>query len=438
MSIVDNQITIHEYGLLIKGGSEKSLSASSIAEKDWEWLLQNEAVITGDAASLFRPTFKFGKHVLQVLNYVGVLTLPSGAQIEILPKVTEAGAVDESRTQLFKMLTKVYDLPSIQFNDANLKTEKNQLLEVLIGRFLRDAQHLLNRGLRSQYTTVEKRQAFLKGRLHASNYLQQPPAKRMLFPISYDEYLLDRPENRLLHWAIDRVYHWSRDEIHRAHARKLLMLLGTIPKSANPLEDLKLWHESRLMQHYNHVKPWIELIANNLSPWSQAGNSRGISLLFPMEQLFEKYVFKILKERIEKGHSLHAQVHAGYLTQHKGKSWCLMKPDIMIQAERLHIGIIDTKWKKLDENETDKKYLIKEADLYQLFAYGKKCLPEGGTLFLVYPKSNKFQKPLPVFTFGDMHRLWVVPFCLGDDVLIHGEWTMDAPYLDDCTSSPIN
>lgn len=434
MSIVRSQISIHEYGCLLRGGDAKSLSASSISEKDWDWLLQNEELLAGNGSSLFRPAIKQGKQVLQVLNYVGVLSFPSGTNVEILPKISETGSEESSRLQLLKMLAKVNDLPLIQLHEANLKTINRPLLELLIGRFLQDVQHLVNRGLRSQYTSVQRNEAYLRGKLRASVYLRLPPQKRTRFPIEYDEYLLARPENMLVHWAVNQVYHWSVDAVHRSHARKLLTLLSDIPQSVNPLEDLKKWQDERLMQHYSHVKPWIVFIVNNLSPWTQTGNANGVSLLFPMEQLFEKYVFKVLKEKMEAGYTISSQTHAGHLTQHKGKDWFLLKPDLVIQKHRVRISLMDTKWKVLDETASDKKYGISQSDMYQLFAYGKQCLPEGGSLFLVYPRNSRFNKPLPVFSFGNSHKLWAVPFCLETDKFIIGDWTQDADYLLKCAS----
>lgn len=434
MSIVGNNIAIHEYGLLLRGGDSRSLSAASIPEKDWDWLLQNEELLMREGPSLFRPAIRKGQQVLQVLNYVGVISFPSGTYVEILPKVSDATSEETARLQLIKMLAKVNDLPLIQLHEASLKTINRTLLEMLIGRFLQDAQHLVNRGLRSQYLSVERNEAYLKGKLRASVYLRLPPQKRTRFPIGYDEYLIERPENMLLHWAVNRVYHWSRDAVHRSHARKLLTLLSDIPQSRKPLDDLKKWQDERLMQHYSHVKPWIVLIANNISPWTQAGNAKGISLLFPMEKLFEKYVFTVLKERIEIGYTVNSQPHAGYLTQHKGKEWFLLKPDLIIQKRQMKLGLMDTKWKILDETASGKKYGISQSDMYQLFAYGQKCLPEGGGLFLIYPRNINFKKPLPSFSFGNSHRLWAVPFCLETDGFVMGDWLQDAEYLAECVS----
>jgi 5-methylcytosine-specific restriction enzyme subunit McrC len=55
-------------------------------------------------------------------------------------------------------------------------------------------------------------------------------------------------------------------------------------------------------------------------------------------------------------------------------------------------------------------YGIEQADLYQLYAYGKKYGADD--LFLVYPASETFREPLPVFSYDPGTRLHVVPFNL--------------------------
>ena len=176
----------------------------------------------------------------------------------------------------------------------------------------------------------------------------------------------------------------------------------------------------RITGAYSHVKPWITLIINNISPLTQSGATAGISMLFPMEQLFERYVFKVLKERMENGYSLRSQSYAGWLARHRGQEWFKLQPDLIIQKGQNRICVMDTKWKRLDESALDKKYGISQAVMYQLYAYGQKCLPDGGALFLIYPKHHSFQETLPPFWLSNTHTLWVVPFCLETDQLITG------------------
>jgi 5-methylcytosine-specific restriction enzyme subunit McrC len=44
------------------------------------------------------------------------------------------------------------------------------------------------------------------------------------------------------------------------------------------------------MAHYAPLRPWCELILYRQMPYSLVGVWRGVSLLFPMEKLFERFV----------------------------------------------------------------------------------------------------------------------------------------------------
>ncbi len=46
----------------------------------------------------------------------------------------------------------------------------------------------------------------------------------------------------------------------------------------------------------------------------------------------------------------------------------------------------------------------------QLYVYGNKYLKGNGKLFLIYPESETFSEPLPVFKFDDKNENLIVNF----------------------------
>ena len=419
---------VTEFGHLVRGGDLNSPGELSISIPDWDWLLDNGVSITKKGPPIFRPIFNSRHQALQVINYVGVIALPSGKSIEVMPKNTDTQSLNRSRTTIFKMLQTVFDLKFVNFNDADIRKFKMPLSEVLIGKFLSLAQHLINRGLRSKYVREQGVRPFLKGKLLVSKHIQFPVYRKNHFPLEYDEYLLDRAENRLLHWAVHKVYQCSKFQSHRSHARKLLTLMDKIPQSTDPIGDYRLWQDDRLMQHYAPLKPWIDLIITNYSPWTQLGSIQGLSMLFPMETLFERYVFRMLRKRFSPYYSLSPQSYPACLVQHRGEGKFKLNPDILVKREDKVISVMDTKWKLLDQS--DKNYGISQSDMYQLYAYNK-CMPDGGELMLIYPKSQNFQYPLEPFDFDHKYRLWVVPYDLDKDLLVSGPWVNNFNLLDE-------
>ena len=69
--------------------------------------------------------------------------------------------------------------------------------------------------------------------------------------------------------------------------------------------------------------------------------------------------------------------------------------------------ILDTKWKRINEDGDDLKHGISQADMYQLFAYGKKYSCK--QVALVYPKTEQFQKELR-YKFDEELSLSCFPF----------------------------
>jgi len=67
-------------------------------------------------------------------------------------------------------------------------------------------------------------------------------------------------------------------------------LFETIQPSVHVQKDFRMRQNGRLMAHYQEIKRWCELILGNEMLMAVSGNWRGISLLFPMEKLFEVYI----------------------------------------------------------------------------------------------------------------------------------------------------
>jgi len=437
-----NNVCIREFDVLFpdSAGITESLGNRVISKSAWEWLLK-EAAGTEQYKPLVRPIKRSGKTGLQVLNYVGVITTPCGWQIEIVPKIDKYSVksdgqveqereAEQSRTKLIQMLTTVGIIKFRHFNHASLKVFNKPLPEVLIQQFLNDVRQLIKRGIRNDYVAVREEASYLKGRLNIAAQIRQPIDRRHLFQIEYDEFLPDRAENRLIHSALIKVTKISKNSINRRLASELLFVFNDIPLSLNYSVDFSHWlGNDRSIVHYQAVKPWCELILNGQSPFSLAGPQKGLSFLFPMNVLFEKYVAVVLSKQLESGFILKEQAASEYLiTEHIGKKMFKLKPDLLISSAKEpkeHYAILDCKWKLIKPNKRDKNYGISSGDMYQLYAYGQKYLGGKGDMFLIYPETDEFKEPLSIFKFDAGLILWAIPFRWGDSK------NSDFVYFDD-------
>ena len=419
-------IIVREYGHLFEG---------QISKAAFKWLRKRALSESEKSSPFLVLTARNGVECLKVKNFVGVISTPDGTVIEILPKHTsEETEAKESRDLLWKMLRVVHDIEWFSSTEAALKTWNKPLPELLISWFLSKVNYLVHRGIRSDYQRVWETRKFLKGRWDISRQLRLPPGKATDFCIDFDAYTVNRPENRLIKCALERISRWPLSLSNTRLAKELSVAFANVDESQNIAEDFTLWRKQRDMAHYQPVKPWLELILNNQSPWSLLGDWQGISMLFPMEKLFEKYLEKVLRRQIADGYKLRSQAASKYLAWHKGcgmvkdKEMFQLNPDLLIEkgGNSYPYSIMDAKWKLLNQEDREKKYELQQSDFYQLFAYGHKYLEGKGDMLLIYPKHADFTSPLNVFRLdskndnnaNDGLNLWVVPFDLEDDILI--------------------
>lgn len=426
-------VTVREFATITKAQGlpiAHSLDHATLPQSAWEALLQQAKDRQGQSA-LVKPIVFRGELALRLQQYVGVVELPGQICLEILPKTANNEDEPEPlRRLLMKMLEKIGALPKpITHQPANLRTSARPLLDVMIAIFLSNVHQLVMRGLRSDYNPHEETLPFLRGKWRVQDQLRQPPGRDHLFEVTFDEYLPDRAENRLIHAALQKIATRVKGTHQQRLARELRFVFQDIPPSVHHAPNFQRWRNDRNMAHYRPVRPWCELILGNLSPLCYQGGFNGISMLFPMEQVFELYVAKQLRTQISPGFTLRTQVQRKHLVRHENQNWFRLKPDLLIEGPNgSDVAVLDTKWKRLDSrlaNGTD-KYELSSADMYQLFAYGHKYLAGAGKLFLIFPAWQYFQTPLPMFSFSEQLSLWAVPYYLESDQLcLPGDSTND-------------
>jgi 5-methylcytosine-specific restriction enzyme subunit McrC len=90
--------------------------------------------------------------VISAKNYVGVIAMTDGTQIEILPKVytqDEESSVTQTKNIFLHMLRTVRDIPNKQFSLTSLNAEKNHILDIFIRMFIEKTALLVKRGLKA-------------------------------------------------------------------------------------------------------------------------------------------------------------------------------------------------------------------------------------------------------------------------------------------------
>ena len=408
-------LTVREYGHIGVSGDSQGLDYVSVPQKLFDHLKELALKTSDQEKSLLRPSKYGSMESLQVLNYVGILGIDDKTQLEILPKTTsDQQSLIDTRALLWKMLQVVSNVTPQETTETSLHTLPNSWLESLTRVVLKKITFLVRSGIKRDYVRREEHSSFLKGQLQLAKQMRARPGTEHKFHISYDQYLTDRAENRLLKSTLQTLNRWTTQLDNKRLCRELLFVFDEVPESTSTDSDLGQWRNDRGMAYYQPLLPWIKLILNEQSPVFSKGSHHGISLLFPMEKLFEEYVFRILRRDLQYGFRLKTQASSEHLLSHKGKGLFKLKPDGLITKNGIRYAVLDTKWKLLDASLSNSKdkYKLSQADFYQMFAYGMKYLAGSGELFLIYPSHQKFQVPLEYFEFNRELRLWALPFDL--------------------------
>ncbi|EPS2706495.1 McrC family protein [Cronobacter turicensis] len=422
-------IQVREYALLTCDNSQPaSMDLGIVSEATFSWLEQLQQKWSGASQIVSRE----GKRFLRLGNYVGYLQSPSGESIEILPKTTFEAPTEVTplRQLLRRMLSASVGITPREANQAVLQRSDQPLHEWIISEFLRYLADLVRKGLRFDYHLIEdEHSAFIRGQLNITAQMRMPPGRGAHFHVRYAEFSPQRIENRLLRTALDWVLKMTQAGQNWRQANTLCHQLDGIEPFYDTIRlPIEQWSDGKYLCAYRAIKPWCQLILEKLNPDFQHGLHQGISLLFPMEKLYEGWVGHRLALSLQKDYRLIKQAKHHYLLEHvpAGEStpqqWFMLKPDFLITGAQ--VMVLDAKWKLLDSRADNslRKYEISQADLYQMFAYGQKYLQGKGNMMLIYPRHQFYNNPLPAFQFDKDLSLWCVPFDLESGELVDGEW----------------
>lgn len=436
-------IQVREYALLTCDASVTgSIDMGVISSQTFDWLVALQQEWGENVQLLSRE----GKAYLRLGSYVGYLQSPAGESIEILPK-TQYEIVEEIeplRLLLRRMLNASIGISPREASVATLKSTRQPLHEWILSEFLRHLIELVKRGLRFDYLqTEDDDSSFIRGQLDINRQLRQVPGKGVRFHVHYDEFSPQRMENRVLRTALDRVVKITKESQNWRIATMLVHQLADLKPISDPLTKMKSWGDGKYLAHYRAIKPWCQLILEKLNPDFQKGESKGISLLFRMEQLYENWVGHTLANQLRNGYHLSSQVKKHALLTHTPEganaifeSWFMLRPDFFIEGETASV-VLDAKWKLLDGSKANRsdKYNLSQSDLYQMYAYGQKYLAGKGQMMLIYPQHSLFSKPLPPFHFDSALSLWCVPFNIESAMLAGEAWQ---PFFPALTGDTLN
>lgn len=415
-------LSVYEYGYVSTENSTNT--AINQVPKDVFSYLESLCLKQSEKSVFLRLKSINGIKAIQFLNYAGVVITPTGFQIEILPKVAKQNDdKNKSRKSLLMMLKTLGEFRHISTNSADIANTNMPLLELFITDFLQSLNKLVKQGLHRDYIPKEENINTFKGKLLIRKQFQHNAVNKHKFFVEFDEYQHNRPINRVIATALKKVNSYCKSQINQKLAQELSYAFVDIPLCKDFKQDLKKIKFTRGMTNYQTPLNWAKIILNGFSPITLKGSNSALSLLFPMEAIFESYAAFILKKSIQTNITLQSQISSTSLVNHQEKGYFRLKPDLVLRDGAKNVCVLDSKWKLVDQNKANgsDKYGLSQADFYQMFAYGHKYLNGRGEMFLIYPKYENFSQPIEsCFDFSDdsnnkgQLKLFVMPLCLDE------------------------
>ncbi len=312
---------------------------------------------------------------LKAAGVVGIVAAP-GVTLEILPKVDgEDGAV---RKALVSMLSLAWGLRVADGELAGLDTQRNDLLEVLIGLFANRLLVAVRRGLPRRYVGFEEDLRLLRGSLNVVRQITSLAARPDVLACRFEELSADTPLNRVLKAAVRRLVGVTRSAANARLLGELAARFESVGDSPTPLkEPVRL---DRTNAAYHDLHRLARLLLSGDWQSTTGGEALGFSLLFPMAELFERFVGKLLLRSAAPWSVSPQERRHSALADDAGPLFAL-QPDVVIRSPAGPI-VLDTKWKALSADDGRKLGVVQD-DVYQVLVYGQAYDAE--RLVLLYP-----------------------------------------------------
>lgn len=396
---VTKPIIVREYEDIVTAAN---LSASE-TEGLRNFILDNQT--KGRDGSL-QSVLEVRNNKIKAKNYVGVLTTNKDTVIEILPKIDLGGGSDQHTKECFLQMLRTYlGDGSVILDESYIKRLNHfEMLEVFVSLFLNSLQAITKRGLAKRYEIQEENLPYLKGKIVFPQHIRNNIANQAQFFVEYSELTTNRPANRLIRSTIDQLLSTVKSFENKKVLRQLGVFFADIPKSTNYQSDWDKHQVDRTMQHYTGVMQWVGLFLFGHGLTTYSGIYKNKSLLFPMERIFESFVgHHFLRHQYHDQSPYRVQLQGPAKKLMEDKEKYKMRPDITLSSGESVKYILDTKWKHIEDPGKD----MRQGDLYQLYAYGKKygCKVVG----LIYPKTKGFNVPKS-YSFDESLELKCFPF----------------------------
>ena len=324
---------------------------------------------------------------LLICHYVGFIHVKN-TRVLIYPKIARNVQGEDFYNKAFNILVKMLAYTGFvqvkRINTPqNIARYDNDILELLIGVFVDELLSLFKRDINRSYRITIENESFIKGKIDFTQNVKKNSYRKHLHSLIYEQFTENILMNRIFKTVVLNL-------VKKTMVKENKMKLGQALLWLEDVEQIKItddiWDQvtfTRLNHQYSTVFNMAKLFYHNSSINLNKGDEVTFSFLIPVNQLFERYVFKMLSciNLGKMGYTVMYQSPVRSLGYIDGKEYYKLRPDISVVKGNQVMVIFDAKYKEIID--ADGNNLVLQSDIYQMLAYSVKY--NCNQIVLVYP-----------------------------------------------------
>lgn len=324
---------------------------------------------------------------LRVMHYVGFFQ-KGKTRVQVLPKVFENAeglASDSERAKalefVFRLLLWSGFLKGKSLRPQQVGSSDEDLLEIFIQLFVDEFISLFSRKILNAYQERIESQSFIRGKILIAETIRVHPVLRHKHIVRFDEFTIDNPLNRLFKALLLELGR----KTNNPHSKQKIALgltylddVSDVRLSTGLFDSIKF---NRLNRDYEPLFNLAKLFFHNRQPGLGQGSESTLSLLIPLNRLFEDFIARILEGLSDAEYTFHHQKNRLNLFSHDSEGGIQLRPDYSVTRGHNLVAIMDAKYKSPYSGSTVD---LKESDVYQLCAYALRYKVR--KLYLIFPK----------------------------------------------------
>ena len=321
--------------------------------------------------ALFKMEVRGGQVGLKFQQFAGVVNFRDGSSLEILAKPPGSSLNDPQARDLIVHMVRIASKAPARTGRLGTAKQGETLQDNYISAVLDEAAFQVSEGFHRQFSIETEEGHSLRGKLMLQHQLSRYPGRHDRFVQSYPVWSYDTDINRLLLSAVKSMLSATRSRRLRRELLKLVTVFGEL--GVGPLKAIppnREFHraDSRWLTSYSLCLQWLRRALPSLRA---DGRRVGPSMLFDMNDVFERYVRQSLKRVAPTLVQSSAKPTKMFRDSH-GRGLLKLIPDVEV-GRRGAAGpplplVCDAKWK---EPRAAGGWKLEPADLRQMYAYAK-------------------------------------------------------------------